>query len=267
MRFTILGSGTSHGVPVIACSCDVCLSKDKKDKRLRSSALIEHDETTILIDIGPDFRQQALTYGLKNLDAILLTHSHADHVHGLDDMRIFSVERPLPIYANNQTISDVKNRFDYVFKNTQIGGGKPHLDLISCEQYTAEKPLCIKNIQIVPIPLQHGCIPCTGWRIGKIAYLTDLHALPESSFMLLEGIDILVIDALRKRDHTTHCSFSSALEIAAKTTAQQIYFTHICHDFSHNQICELIKQEREQSPCLRDKIIAPSYDGLFFDIL
>ncbi|MGL4986881.1 MAG: MBL fold metallo-hydrolase [Treponemataceae bacterium] len=265
MRFTIMGSGTSHGVPVIACPCPVCCSTDPLDIRLRSSALIENKDTALLIDIGPDFRQQALKHKIQNLDAILLTHSHADHVHGLDDMRIFSIDKPIPIYANQQTLDDIQNRFDYIFKNSQQGGGKPRLELHACNHYTKEDPLFIKEFSIIPIPLKHGCIESTGWRVGKIAYLTDLNDVPHESFESLEGIEILIIDALRQRKHQTHCNFSDALKIASKTSAQKIYFTHICHDFSHEQIKLWIKNEQKNLPDLQGRIIAPAYDGLYFE--
>lgn len=262
MRFVISGSGTSHGIPVIGCSCPACTSTNPHDTRWRASAILQNDDITIVIDTGPEFRLQALKYKLKKLDAILVTHSHADHIHGLDDVRAFSKNTVFPVYSNRETLDEIRTKFQYVFKQTQEGGGKPHIDLIDASRFTAKSPLCIGNFHIVPVPMMHGEIQATGWRIGSVAYLTDLSFLPETSLPLLDGIQFLVIDGLRQRPHSTHFSFAQALDVAQRTTATQIYLTHLCHDFTHEQICSILQQESLSRPLLSGKIVLPAYDGL-----
>src|SRR5574344_2784764 len=190
MQMILMGTGTSHGIPVIGCGCKVCTSRDKKDKRFRCSAYITSGDsvsrTDIVIDTGPEFRMQALKYKIRRLDAVLLTHSHADHLHGLDDLRIFSSVRPpkcsmtiaceshfketkpLPIYANSNTIEDVHSRFSYIFTPPKEGGGKPKLDMEDCEKLTAENPLKIGTVQILPVPIMHGTLKDSGWLFTNV---------------------------------------------------------------------------------------------------
>src|SRR5574344_782956 len=178
MQMVLTGTGTSHGVPVIGCHCKVCQSPDPRDKRLRCSAYITHtgkdgSESHIIIDTGPEFRIQALTYHIEKADCVLLTHSHADHLDGLDDLRVFCHSQSsqheaspgpgLPVYGNPQTLADTKNRFDYIFKPTQLGGGKPKLDLEDCSRFTPDSPLIIGDVSILPVPMKHGVIDTTGW--------------------------------------------------------------------------------------------------------
>ena len=290
MRCTLLGTGTSHGIPVIACDCDCCRSQDSKDKRYRCSMWITDgatpldSATSILIDIGPDFRSQALHFGIRKIDAVLLTHGHADHMNGMDDIRIFShtcsLEPPsqdgvqrvhpetkgqgLPIYGNATTLQDLHERFSYVFKPVLEGGGKPKINTVDCSLYSVEYPLEVGSLSIIPVPLIHGSLETVGWLLGKgnkyVAYLTDCNSIPKTSMDLLRRfsgkIEHLVIDGLRRRPHSTHFSFSQAAEVADKIGAKHNWFTHICHDMTHVQI--------EQ--CFKNQNIAPAYDGLVIEI-
>jgi phosphoribosyl 1,2-cyclic phosphate phosphodiesterase len=262
MELEILGSGTSHGIPVIGCACRVCSSNDPKDNRMRASALIRDDDgTAILIDAGPEFRIQALRAKLSRLDAVLITHSHADHIHGLDDVRIFTNRKDMPVYAETACIDEIRERFAYIFKSTQIGGGKPHLELhpVSSEDRVADArnaAITVAGITVVPIPLFHGSIPVLGWRIGDTAYLTDCNMIPEVSFTLLAGTRNLIIDALRVREHSTHFSFEQALAQIGRIQPERAWFTHLCHDFSHEGVREWL---RANAP---DKKIEPAHDGL-----
>lgn len=258
MEMEILGSGTSHGIPVIGCTCPVCASLDPHDNRMRASALVRCDDgTTILIDVGPEFRIQALRAKIDRLDAILLTHSHADHVHGLDDIRIFSREKNIPIYADKTCLTDIRERFSYIFKQTQEGGGKPHVSLIEAPETGV---ISIGAIEVMPIPLGHGKIPILGWRIGDTAYLTDCNFIPEESILRLKGIKNLVIDSLRLRSHSTHFNFTEALVQIEKIKPDFTWFTHICHDYTHTK---LQKWLAANAP---GKKIEPAFDGLLIRI-
>ena len=273
MKVILSGTGTSHGIPVIGCDCEVCKSTDARDSRFRCAALIfGSDGTTIAIDTPPEFRLQALRYKLTKLDAVLVTHSHADHVHGLDDVRIFSSTKkentapPLKIFTNSGTINDIKNRFDYVFMVTQLGGGKPQLELIDVTATNFATPFTIGNLTIEPIPIFHGTLPVCGWKItdlnsGKIfAYITDCNSIPDESIELIKGADVCILDSLRLRPHTTHLSFQEGLEYAKKIRAKSTYFTHICHDNSHIQIQDWINKNWT----LSEQTLSPAYDGLEF---
>lgn len=300
MRITLMGTGTSHGVPVIACDCEVCRSSDERDKRTRCSAYIENGEvenqTHIVVDTGPEFRIQALRHNIKKLDAVLITHSHADHLHGLDDLRIFShtnsadaknetVGRGLPIFSNSETIRDIKNRYDYIFHQTQLGGGKPKLDLIDCGAYGEENPIQIGSLTIFPIPMLHGSLPTTGWLFREksssdssyhsIAYLTDCNEIPESSFELIKKvggvIEHAVIDGLREKPHATHFSYLQAMQAGAKIGAKHIWLTHITHVVSHENTIKFCLEHRNDTPELseateRGTTFAPAYDGLVLTV-
>jgi len=301
-----MGTGTSHGIPVIGCSCHTCTSPHKKDKRLRCSAyLVEsHDipATTILIDVGPEFRMQALTYHITRLDAVLLTHSHADHLHGIDDLRIFSHTKStgklglegrnplllypetsgdgLPVYANQSTIDDVTARFSYIFSPTREGGGKPKLALRDCAAYAGSHPLSIGSVSILPVPMLHGTMETTGWLMSclgvdgqrhSIAYLTDCNKIPAESLSLLKSyggiIDHVVIDGLRSRPHSTHFSFNESLACAACIGGYHTWLTHICHDMRHREIQQYINSYLVESEILAHIVhsggsVAPAYDGL-----
>lgn len=231
-RVTVLGSGTSHGVPMIGCTCAVCTSSDPRDRRTRPSIYIEVDEgPKILVDTSTDLRQQALVNGVQRLDAILFTHSHADHVMGLDDSRRFSQMQKgaIPCYADAQTIESLRKTFYYVFDpKTEKGGGLPQIEL-----HTIDGPFAIGGVTIQPIPLMHGARPILGFRIGDFAYLTDTNHIPDQAWPLLAGVRTVILDALRHRPHPTHFTVAEALAAVERMRPSQAYLTHICHDLPH----------------------------------
>ena len=299
MKMILMGTGTSHGVPVIGCDCVVCKSQNPKDTRLRCSAYIT-SPAQIVIDTGPEFRIQALKYHIKHLDAVLITHSHADHLHGLDDLRIFSHTesadagtnprgretegRGLPIYANAGTVEDIRNRFDYIFKTVQVGGGKPKIDLECADCFVSGKPLVIQGLEILPVPILHGHLKDSGWLLSQyssadekkhsIAYLTDCSTIDESSVSLIQEscgiLDYLVIDGLRQKPHATHFSFAQALEVAERLRPRHTCLIHITHDMFHEDIDSYVSNlvETDDRFCnLRSILhsggsVAPAYDGM-----
>lgn len=250
MRITFLGTGTSHGVPMIGCDCVTCRSEDPRDTRLRPSIHVRMDDgTSILVDAGPDLRQQALRHGLRAVDAIVFTHGHADHILGLDETRRFTAGRsgPMPCYGDAATLEDIRRMFGYVFDPaTPRGGGLPQLDLRQ-----VDGPFRVGAHEIVPVPILHGERPILGLRFGGFAYLTDCSRIPEASWGMLHNLDVVVIDALRQRPHPTHFSLSEALEAAHRIAARQTYFTHMCHDIGHAETSGRLPQG-----------IALAYDGL-----
>lgn len=231
-RVTFLGTGTSHGVPMIGCRCAVCRSDDPHDRRTRPSIHIAVDDgPSILVDTATDLRQQALACDITRVDAVLFTHAHADHVMGLDDLRRFNVlmSGRLPIYADARTGRELRRIFSYAFEAPPtVGGGVPELDLL-----LIDGPFTVDGVAVTPVPIQHGPHPILGFRLGRFAYLTDCNAIPETSLELLHGLDVLVLDALRHRPHPTHFSLSEAVAMATRIGAGHTYFTHICHDLPH----------------------------------
>ena len=260
MTLTILGSGTSNGIPVLGCDCPVCRSTDRRDRRFRSSLLIRGSGgEQAVIDTGPEFRLQAIRAGIRRLDAVFLTHSHADHIHGMDDLRPLSRETPLPVYGNQETIDEVRERFSYVFRETQRGGGKPRL------LPTVAGPVAIGGLRFSPIPVIHGTLSILGWRVDEgpaaAVYLTDTSDIPASSWPLIGRPGVLIIGGLRTRPHPTHFNFDQALDAAARTGARRSFLTHICHDYSHRDIkayCENYRGEHG----LAGALMEPAYDGL-----
>ncbi len=232
-RITLLGTGTSIGIPVPGCRCRVCRSKDRRNRRSRSSALIEAAGKRILIDTSPEFRLQALAAGINSLDAVFWTHGHADHLHGLDDLRALTWKKPLPGYASKETADEITTRFDYLWKNTQRGGGKANVDLISI---APDESVEIGSLKVIPIPVIHGSLPVYGWRCGPVAYITDASEIPEESYALLEDLKILVVGALRFKAHSTHFTVERALEEIKKIRPERAYLTHISHEVSHRQL-------------------------------
>ncbi len=253
-RITFLGTGTSHGVPMIGCACGTCRSSDPRDRRLRPSIHVDvQGGPSVLVDTSTDLRQQALAHAIARVDAILFTHSHADHVMGLDEVRRFNVlqQQAIPAYADRRTADDLRRTFGYVFDPPpEQGGGIPQIEL-----RPIEGPFAFDGLDIVPVPILHGRRPILGFRFGAFAYLTDCSAIPESSWALLDGLDVLVLDALRHRAHPTHFSVAEALAVVERLRPGQTYFTHICHDLPHEATNRSLPPRVELA-----------YDGLALDI-
>jgi phosphoribosyl 1,2-cyclic phosphate phosphodiesterase len=263
MKLVVLGSGTSHGVPVIGCNCPVCMSEDPRDKRMRASLLIEGDGgERVVIDTGPEFRLQALRAKISSLDAVFLTHAHADHVHGLDDVRSLSRDREMPVYGNTKTMAELKERFAYAFQETQRGGGKPRINL-----NIADRPVSIGGLTLTPVPVIHGALNILGWRISEAgkgpfaAYLTDTSAIPESSLGLIHGPALLIVGGLRERRHETHFNFEEALGAGAAIGAKRVCLTHICHSHSHREIEDYCRRFRNARG-LGETVMEPAYDQM-----
>lgn len=231
-RVTFLGTGTSHGVPMIGCRCAVCRSDDPRDRRLRPSIHIAVEGGPyVLVDTATDLRQQALTNDITRVDAVLFTHSHADHVMGLDELRRFNLTRghKLPLYADAKTGVELRRIFSYAFTAPSgPGGGVPEVALTEIDG-----PFVVDGLAVQPVPVMHGPQPILGFRIGGFAYLTDCNHVPEASMALLTGLDVLVLDALRHRPHPTHFTLAEAVDVATRIGARQTFFTHICHDLPH----------------------------------
>lgn len=227
-RLTLLGTGTSDGIPMLNCACCVCTSTDKRNKRLRASALVQNRDTNLLIDCGPDFRQQALLHQINHLSAIILTHHHADHIGGIPELRPLSRKEPVDLYASPYTSAVIRSNFSYIFSGKPTGGGLPRLNLLNIST-----PLTIAGLTIWPLPVLHGEDLIHGYRIGELAYITDASYIPEETFGLLEGIKYLVLNALRDKPHATHFSIQEACSVAARTTARQTWLTHLCHMVDH----------------------------------
>ncbi len=253
-RVTFLGTGTSHGVPMIGCRCAVCRSTDPRDQRLRPSIHLDvEDGPGLLVDTSTDLRQQALRHDVTKVDAMLFTHSHADHVMGLDELRRFNALKgaAIPVYADAPTGADLARMFAYAFQpSSGPGGGVPELALTAIDGWFE-----VGGVAIVPVPIFHGRRPILGFRIGDFAYLTDCSAIPDQSFALLEGLDVLVLDALRHRPHPTHFTITEAVAAATRIGPRQTYFTHICHDLPHAETCAALPAG-----------MALAYDGLIVTI-
>jgi phosphoribosyl 1,2-cyclic phosphate phosphodiesterase len=231
LKVTVLGSGTSSGVPTIGCSCTVCHSTDPRDRRLRPSILLQHDGHNIVIDTTPDFREQALRCRLTHLDAVVFTHAHADHILGLDDIRPYNYRQKahIPLYATENTFATIRRVFEYAFDGREHSSAVPQLQV----NFITEQPFEVLGLRFEPIPVLHGKAIVFGFRIGNFAYLTDHHAVPESSMEKLHGLDILFLDALRHKPHPTHSTVSESILTAQRLKASRTYFTHICHDLPH----------------------------------
>ncbi len=229
----MLGSGTSTGVPVVGCDCAVCTSEDPRNRRLRPGIRIDLPDGTIVVDTSPDFREQALRFGIRRVDAVLYTHPHADHVFGLDDLRAFNFRQgaSIPCFGSEPTIARLRQIFAYVFEAGQEGGGKPRLELEA-----VAGPFELLGQEVAPVPVWHGKMPVYGYRIGPFALVTDVNRIPEESFALLDGVELLVLSALRYRPHPTHFSIDEAVEIAARIGATRTLFTHIAHEVDHGAL-------------------------------
>jgi phosphoribosyl 1,2-cyclic phosphate phosphodiesterase len=217
---------------MVGCDCRTCTSTDPRDRRLRPSVFVQTDDgTAVLVDAGPDLREQALTHRIRRVDAVLFTHGHADHILGMDNIRRFNMmqKRPMPCYGDARTIADVRQVFAYAFDpETQKGGGLPQI-----VTFTIHGEFSIGRQEVVPVPVYHGKRPILGLRFGRFAYLTDCNRIPESSWALLDGLDVLVIDALRDRPHPTHFTLDEAIAASRRIAARRTYFTHMCHDLPH----------------------------------
>lgn len=232
MRLTFLGTGTSQGVPTIGCRCEVCRSTDPRDTRLRTSAMVEVGDVRMIIDAGPDFRYQMLRTGVRHIDAILLTHEHKDHTGGIDDVRAFNfVDFPVihrvDIYATARTAACVRKDFDYAFAEDKYRG-VPEIEL---HEFDPSKPFEVKGVEIVPIRGQHSDrFEVTGYRIGRLAYLTDFKQIEESEIEKLQRVEVLVVNALRWREHVSHFTVEEALQLIERVKPHRAYLTHMSHD-------------------------------------
>jgi phosphoribosyl 1,2-cyclic phosphate phosphodiesterase len=256
LRVIVLGSGTSMGVPTLGCPCRVCHSHDPHDKRLRPSLLISRGGQNVVIDTTPDFRQQALRVGLDRLDAILLTHGHADHILGFDDIRPFNLRQrsSLPVYSNEETFRIIRRVFAYVFDD------KPTLSTVpSVTLNTIDSPRQFLGVPFIPVPLLHGNMEVLGFRFGRAAYLTDFSHIPDSSMALLQGLDELILDALRDIPHPMHQTVEQALAIIQKLKPHRAWFTHIAHDLPH-------AETNKRLAAMGFPHVQLAYDGLEFDV-
>jgi phosphoribosyl 1,2-cyclic phosphate phosphodiesterase len=253
LKVTLLGTGTSQGVPVIACDCAVCRSLDYRDKRLRVSVLIQVNEKTLVIDTGPDFRQQMLREQVKQLDAVLLTHSHKDHIAGLDDVRAFNYlqKRDMPVYGTMPTLAQVQTEFYYAFEAEKYPG-TPQIKLHTIDDGVFD----VEGLTITPLLVRHLHMPVLGFRIGNFSYITDANHIPESTYQKLKGTEVLVLNALQKESHPSHFTLAEAIEVAKQVEATQTYFTHISHKMGTHKS---IEKELPES-------IALGYDGLSFNL-
>lgn len=253
MKITMLGTGTSCGVPFIGCHCPVCLSEDPKDKRCRSSILIEKGNTKVVIDTGYEFRLQCLRSGVERLDGVLYTHAHPDHLFGLDDLRAFyREEKSVDIWGSKGTIDRIKTLYPYVFKPFS-NDGLPHLSPHIASQGV---PFLVGDIEFIPFFMTHGPVESTGYRFGNCAYVTDVSDIrEEENLKYLENLDVLIIDALMEKKHPSHLSFIEACEIGKKCGAKRVYFTHISHTMKHVDI------ERKYNG-----IAKPSYDTMTVEV-
>ncbi|HEY0284480.1 MAG TPA: MBL fold metallo-hydrolase [Vicinamibacterales bacterium] len=253
-KVLVLGTGTSTGVPMIGCECDTCRSSDPRDRRSRASIYIQiNGGPSVLVDTSPDLRMQALTHGLKRVDAIVYTHSHADHVMGLDDVRRFNwlQKAPIPCYGDERTLGDLRRIYSYAFDpDTPRGGGIPQVVMAR-----VMGEFCLGAATFVPVPLLHGSRTILGYRVGSFAYLTDCSGIPESSWPLLTGVRTLILDALRERPHPTHLSLGQALAVVERIEPERALFTHMCHDLPHAATCARLPPS-----------VQLAYDGLTFEI-
>jgi phosphoribosyl 1,2-cyclic phosphate phosphodiesterase len=238
MRITFLGTGTSHGIPVIGCTCAVCKSPDPRNNRNRTGVWIHQDgpsgqSASAVIDVSGEFRVASLRFGLARLDFALLTHAHSDHVGGLDDLRIFSqtTGKAVPVYGNERTLRDIKVRFAYAFNPPRdYGGGVPQYAPMEVTSAFRAGPWVV-----VPLPVMHGPEPILGYRVGNFAFITDVTLIPESTLELMQGLDVLALDCLRRTPHSTHLSLPQSLEYARRINAKRTFFIHMAHDLEHEE--------------------------------
>jgi len=257
MRLTLLGTGTSFGVPQIGCDCAVCRSTDPRDRRSRTGALLEAGGASILIDTPPELRVQLVAARVQRVDAVLYTHEHADHINGIDDLRIFSVRQhaPLPVYGPPETLERVRQSFGYIFDDDvqpYAGTSRPSLALHPLEPDVAAT---VAGVEVLPLAFAHGHARVYGYRIGPLAYITDVKAVPEAERARLKGLEVLVINALWWRPHPTHLSIPEAIETAQAVGARRTYLTHLTHETAHAELAVQLPPG-----------IEPGYDGLVITV-
>lgn len=251
-KVTVLGTGTSAGVPVIGCDCPVCTSGDPRNNRLRSSILLRNGPRAIVVDTGADFRQQALRWSINRLDAVLITHAHSDHIAGIDEVRLYNWKQKavMPVYASAETHDSLRRRFDYIFHPIQTGGGVPQLDL-----QTVHDEFEVLGLRVVVLPVMHGRMPVIGFRFGDFGYITDASEVPPETRERLRGVRYLILNALRHRPHPTHLTVEQAVEVTRDIGPERAWFTHITHDLDHVETNAALPEG-----------IALAHDGLEFDI-
>lgn len=248
IKLTFLGTGTSVGVPMVGCLCPACTSDDPRDRRYRASVLLQWSKATVVVDTTPEFRLQMLRAGVMKLDAVLYTHNHADHIHGLDDVRPFCFlhDTEIDVYGDPHTIGYLREHYDYFWNAPQKGGGLPRVAM-----HATEDPFEIAGVTVIPVPVLHGRVPIYGYRIGDCAYITDVSEIPPSSMKLIEGVRTFIVDAVRYQPHSTHFNVEEAVNVARIVGAEQTYLTHMNHDIVHADL------ERELP-----ESFAPACDGL-----
>lgn len=248
VKLTILGCGSSSGTPVIGCTCDVCQSNNPRNKRLRTSAWVQTKGLSFIIDTGPDFRVQALRAGINHVDAVLYTHPHADHLYGIDDLRAlcFRKQGAIPIYGNEFTINNIKTRFDYTFFPVTKNWERPVLTA-----HVVKRAFNIQGVKITPIAVTHGRWVCCDYRIGDIAWLTDLNAIEDKELRKLKNLDYLFLDCLQMQSYPSHLGWEQAIELAKKIDAKQTYLIHMTHRFDYEEFSKLCPEN-----------IALGFDGL-----
>jgi phosphoribosyl 1,2-cyclic phosphate phosphodiesterase len=252
-QFTVLGSGTSQGIPVIGCECSVCLSEDPHDKRLRTSLLVEKNNTTLLIDAGPDLRQQLLRAKIKDIDGVLITHEHQDHTAGLDELRAinFLQKHSVPIYCTAPVEERLREQYSYIFKNKDYPGiPQIHFKRIS------DNPFTIGGITVDPIKVWHGQLAVTGFRFDDFAYITDANSISVSELSKLEGVNTLILNALRREKHHSHFTLDEAIQLADRLKIPRLYLTHLSHQMGLHKVVS------EELRGLKNELRAIAYDGL-----
>jgi phosphoribosyl 1,2-cyclic phosphate phosphodiesterase len=252
LQLTVLGSGTSMGVPTLGCHCAVCDSTDPHDKRTRPSVLLQYGGHNLVIDTTPDFRFQAMREKIDRLDAVLYTHAHADHILGLDDIRPYNLKQRgvVPVYAAESTQETLRRQFAYVFDDAPTESSVPAIAM-----HTIVGPFDLFGLRVTPVPAQHGPQPVLGFRFGKAAYLTDFSAVPESSKALLHGLDDFILDALRYTPHPMHSNVEQSLALVRELQPKRAWFTHICHDLGHVEANAKLPKGAQLA-----------YDGLKFEV-
>ncbi len=252
LKLTFLGTGGSFGVPMLGCGCDVCSSTNPYNKRLRTSATVEVNGHTLLIDASPDLRTQALQHGVERVDAVLFTHDHADHIGGIDDLRAYNIRQQgkLVCYGDKRTLGAIRSRFEYIFSSVPPTGSRPRLDL--CE---VEGSFELWGQEVIPLEVLHGEQAITGYRIGPLAYITDASRLPKQTVAAVQGVQVLTLNALRHEPHPMHLSLDEAVETARRVGAERTYLLHLGHELEH-----------ESTNCILPEGIEMAYDGLVIEL-